>query len=585
MNKTAIKNFAIWARNKLRADIILKAGLLGITDKGIVEPQKPTADDLQIFDIGTSQPVQLKGRTAIEQRDSLVAAIKAKHLKQSEAFDAVIEEVAYTWFNRLIAVRFMEVNDYLPSRVRVLSSENPAKAEPDFVTNPFDTDLEFTPAELDLIDDLKDHNKSDELFQFLFIKQCNKLNEILPELFEKTNDYTELLLNVSFTDKDGVVYHLVHDISEDDFNIEKQGQVEIIGWLYQYYNTEPKDKVFGRPSGQKIRKEDVPAATQLFTPDWIVRYMVENSLGRIVIHSLKYGDWIESEKKKIDVFKSKWKYYLEEAEQNREIVEQFCIEESHKFCKGDEPPYVDSTFLDPCMGSGHILVYAFDVFMDIYTSQGYTERDAAQRIVEKNLYGLELDDRATQLAYFAVMMKARSYDRRFFTRGIRPNLCSIQESNSLNTDYLELFGDLKQTAQKLVDEFINAKEFGSILNLKITANIPVWMFIKSYTNLREKLLNETSFINMLHCGRGIFGSDFGTTTFTIRNNYLKNYIGVYHRLYEEQGAVDDIETKRMWFFEGKGRYLSKQDLFASIPNQPFAYWAIVYICYPNIFGC
>ena len=469
MNKTAIKNFAIWARNKLRADIILKAGLLGITDKGIVEPQKPTADDLQIFDIGTSQPVQLKGKTAIEQRKSLVAAIRAKNLKHPEAFDAVIEEVAYTWFNRLIAVRFMEVNDYLPSRVRVLSSENPAKAEPDFVTNPFDTDLEFTPAELDLIDDLKDHNKSDELFQFLFIKQCNKLNEILPELFEKTNDYTELLLNVSFTDKDGVVCHLIHDISEDDFNIEKEGQVEIIGWLYQYYNTEPKDKVFGRPSGQKIRKEDVPAATQLFTPDWIVRYMVENSLGRIAIHNLKYGDWNDTERAKIDTFKSKWKYYLEEAEQSQEIIDRFRFEESNKY-NGDEPPYVNSTFLDPCMGSGHILVYAFDVFMDIYTAQGYTERDAAQRIVEKNLYGLELDDRATQLAYFAVMMKARSYDRRFFTRGIRPNLCSIQESNSLNTDYLELFGDLKPTAQKLVDEFIDAKEYGSILNLKITAD-------------------------------------------------------------------------------------------------------------------
>ena len=198
MNKTAIKNFAIWARNKLRADIILKAGLLGITDKEIANPLPQSTDDLQIFDIGTSQPVQLSGKTAIEQRKSLVAAIRAKNLKHAEAFDAVIEEVAYTWFNRLIAVRFMEVNDYLPSRVRVLSSENPAKAEPDFVTTPFETDLDFTEDEINLIDNLKDNNKSDELFQFLFIKQCNKLNEILPELFEKTNDYTELLLNVSF---------------------------------------------------------------------------------------------------------------------------------------------------------------------------------------------------------------------------------------------------------------------------------------------------------------------------------------------------------------------------------------------------
>ena len=320
MNKTAIKNFAVWARNKLISEVKYKAGLLGITDKGIAEPLPQSTDDLQFFDIGTKQPAQLKGKTAIEQRRSLVAAIKAKSLKYCDAYEAVMEEVAYTWFNRLIAIRFMEVNDYLPSRVRVLSSENPAKAEPDFVTKPFDTDLEFTDAELDLIDDFKDRNKSEELFKFLFIKQCNKLNEILPELFEKTNDYTELLLNVSFTDKDGVVWHLVHDIDEDDFNVEKEGQVEIIGWLYQYYNTEPKDKVFARPSGQKIRKEDVPAATQLFTPDWIVRYMVENSLGRVYSSKLKAQSSKsigELEKEVAD--KMGWKYFLPQAEQSPEV--------------------------------------------------------------------------------------------------------------------------------------------------------------------------------------------------------------------------------------------------------------------------
>lgn len=464
MNKTAIKNFAIWARNKLRADIILKAGLLGITDKGIVEPSKQSTDDLQIFDIGTSQPVQLKGKTTIEQRKSLVAAIKAKQLKHAEAFDAVIEEVAYTWFNRLIAVRFMEVNDYLPGRVRVLSSDNPAKAEPDFVTNPFDTDLEFTEDEINLIDNLKDNNKSDELFQFLFIKQCNKLNEILPELFEKTNDYTELLLNVSFTDKDGVVYHLVHDISEGDFNVEKEGQVEIIGWLYQYYNIEPKDKVFGRPSGQKIRKEDVPAATQLFTPDWIVRYMVENSLGRLVISGQCL---VGSEKELAEKFG--WKYYLPEAEQTSEVSQRIKLTTNHSSLP-------TLKLIDPCMGSGHILVYAFDVFMDIYRMQGYTDREAVRSILENNLFGLEIDDRATQLAYFSIMMKARSYDRRFLTRkdeNGKPdipklNICSIQESNLINAEYIELFGELKSIAQKLLDEFIDAKEYGSILNLSIT---------------------------------------------------------------------------------------------------------------------
>ena len=480
MNKTAVKNFAVWARNKLRSEIAYKARLVGITEKCIAEPLPQSTGDLQIFDIGTSQPVKIEDEITIAQRNSLAAAIREKRLPYPEAFDAVIEEVAYTWFNRLIAVRFMEVNEYLPSRVRVLSSVDPDKAEPDFVTSPFETDLAFTSDEMDYIDECKDKSRLDELFQFLFIRQCNTLHEILPELFEKTNDYTELLLNVSFTDKDGVVWHLVHDVPENDFDIQKQGQVETLGWLYQYYNTEPKDKVFSRPSGQKIRKEDVPAATQLFTPDWIVRYMVENSLGRT---------WTDI--KPDSDLKNEWKYYLPKAEQSEEVqaklnsLRHLTLSSDTSLKEGGKVPLAEGdvsnadrgsvspeeiTFLDPCMGSGHILVYAFDVLMAIYTSQGYTERDATQRIVEKNLYGLEIDDRAAQLAYFAVMMKARFYDRRFFGRGIRPNVCSIRESNNLNTDYLELFGDLKTTARKLCDEFIDAKEYGSILNLKITAD-------------------------------------------------------------------------------------------------------------------
>ncbi|MGN1433760.1 MAG: BREX-1 system adenine-specific DNA-methyltransferase PglX [Ruminococcus sp.] len=478
MNKTAIKNFAVWARRKLISDITNKARMLGVDENGIAEKLSQSTDDLHFFDVGTKNYAEVAGNEII-QREALVKAIKSKEhsfKNYKDAFENIVEEAAYTWFNRLVAIRFMEVNDYLPSGVRVLSSINKAKNEPDFVTSPFDTDLEFTPYEQDRVIQLKDENKLDELFRMLFIKQCNKLHDILPELFENTDDYTELLLTISFTDKDGIVYRLVHDIEEDDFNVEKEGQVEIIGWMYQYYNIEPKDKVFSRPSGQKIRKEDIPAATQLFTPDWIVRYMVENSLGRIVIHNLKYADWSESEKTKINDFKSKWKYYLEEAEQTPEIVERFRIEESHKYCKGDLPPFVDTTFLDPCMGSGHILVYAFDVFMDIYRMQGYTDREAVRSILENNLYGLEIDDRATQLAYFSIMMKARSYDRRFLARkdeNGKPdipklNICSIQESNLINPEYIELFGELKPIAQKLLDEFIDAKEYGSILNLSIT---------------------------------------------------------------------------------------------------------------------
>lgn len=479
MNKTAIKNFAVWARQKLIDDITYEAKMLGITENGIAKKLPQSTDDMHFYDVGTAIYAEVP-KDKIKQRESLAKKIKEEETDMpsyKDAFYHVVEEIAYTWFNRLIAIRFMEVNDYLPSEVRVLSSKNKAKIEPDIVTNPFDTDLEFTSYEQDKIIQLKDDNELDELFRMLFIKQCNKLNEILPELFEKTDDYTELLLTISFTDKDGIVYHLVNDIDEDDFNVEKEGQIQIIGWLYQYYNIEPKDKVFQNlKKNIKISKENIPAATQLFTPHWIVQYMVENSLGRIPIHNLKYGNWSDEEKTKIDSLKSKWKYYIDDAEQTDEIVKQFKFEESNKYGKGDLPPYVGTTFLDPCMGSGHILVYAFDVFMDIYRMQGYTDREAVRSIILNNLYGLEIDDRATQLAYFAIMMKARSYDRRFLTRTDdddkpdipKPNVCSIQESNRIKSEYIELFGELKPLAQKLLDEFSDAKCYGSILNPSIT---------------------------------------------------------------------------------------------------------------------
>lgn len=462
MNKTAIKNFAVWARNKLIADITYKAGLIGVSEKGIAQPLPQSSKDLQFFDIGTKDYAQVAGAD-IEQRNALVRAIQEKERTSDHktAFKAVIEEVAYTWFNRLIAIRFMEVNEYLPSRIRVLSSENPAKNEPDFVTTPFDTDMEFTMAEQDKIMQLKDENKLDELFRMLFIKQCNKLHEILPELFEETNNYTELLLNISFTDNDGIVYHLVHDIPEDDFNVEKEGQVEIIGWMYQYYNIEPKDETFALlKKNVKITKERIPAATQLFTPDWIVRYMVENSLGRL---------WVEGHPN--DSLKENWKYYLEEAEQEASVQAQ--LEQIRAEYRKLNPE--DIKVIDPCMGSGHILVYCFDVLMQIYESQGYTQRDAAQSILENNLFGLDIDKRAAQLAYFAVMMKARQYDRRIFTREIKPHVYAIEESNSINRGQMKYFGaDLSSIERNeamlqitgLLDTMVDAKEYGSILNVE-----------------------------------------------------------------------------------------------------------------------
>ena len=472
MNKTAIKNFAIWARRKLISDITYKAGLIGINEKGISQPLSISTSNIQFFDIGTGKPTEIVNHE-IKQRDALINRIKEKESTSDykTAYKYVIEEAAYTWFNRLIAIRFMEVNDYLPSRIRVLSSETPGKSEPDMVTNPFDTDMKFSPYETDRIIQLKDENKLDELFRMLFIKQCNKLNEVLPELFEKTSDYTEFLLNISFTDMDGIVSHLVNDIAEEDFT----ETVEIIGWMYQYYNTEPKDETFALlKKNVKITKERIPAATQLFTPDWIVRYMVENSLGRL---------WIEGHPN--DGLKSEWKYYLDEAEQEEEV--KIELEKIRDEFKKLNPEGIK--IIDPCMGSGHILVYAFDVLMQIYESQGYTQRDAAQAIVENNLFGLDIDNRAYQLAYFAVMMKARKYDRRFLTKGITPKLYSIKESNNIKKSNLKYFGkslnDIElNTAtlqmEYLLDVYHDAKEYGSILNVDACNWELLYRFVDDY---------------------------------------------------------------------------------------------------------
>jgi len=458
MNKTAIKNFAIWARNKLIADVSYDARLIGITEDGIAKPLPQSFGGTQFFDIGTAEPYSISGE-AVRQRDKLIEVIqqKEKDTDYKTAYQYVIEEVAYTWFNRLIAIRFMEVNDYLPSHIRVLSSES-GKLEPDLVTTPFDAELPFTAEEEAQIFQLKQDNKLDEVFRILFLKQCNALNEILPALFEKTKNYTELLLSLSVIDQDGVVYHLIHDIPEDDFNIERGGQVEIIGWLYQYYNTEPKAAAFAKNG--KITKEEIPAVTQLFTPDWIVRYMVENSLGRL---------WLEGHPE--CGLKENWKYYLEEAQQEPEV--QAKLSEIRKEYATLNPE--DIKLIDPCMGSGHILVYAFDVLMQIYESAGYSQRDAAKSILEHNIYGLDIDDRAYQLAYFAVMMKARQYNRRILNGENTCHVYAIQESNSINRAHLKYFGagmdDIEKNAAKmqlegLLDTLTDAKEYGSILNVE-----------------------------------------------------------------------------------------------------------------------
>lgn len=693
MDKPAIKKFAVWARNKLIADTKYRAGLVGVTETAVVELLPQSNETVQFFDVGLPQPYRIEG-DAVTQRQRFVAELNKETAKQGSytaAYQTVVDKVAYTWFNRLIAVRYMEVNDLLPSRTRVLSSAD-GRAEPQIVTSPFDAVLDYTPAEQQQIVALKNDNKLDEAFRLLFLKQCAALGDCLPRLFEQVDDYMPLLLALSFTDKDGVVCHLVNDIPESDWLEEdnKGGAVQIVGWLYQYYNTEPKEQVFANlKKNIKISAENIPAATQLFTPDWIVRYMVENSLGRL---------WSEGHP---DFDKSEWKYYLDEAPQEPQVAQQLA--ELRKGYAALTPE--DIKCIDPSMGSGHILAYLFDVLMQIYRSAGYTDRDAAASIVEHNLYGLDIDDRAAQMAYFVVMMKGCHYDSRFLRRHLNPHVYAIQESGELTADALGRLGKQESTARALLDGFKNAKEYGSILQPKVTLaeldalqeqlrevdgasdmgsftdqfvagqllrvlcplveqarmlvqkydvvvtnppymggsgmdarlsdyvkkvypdsksdlfavfiercaqmdkrdgyqamiTQPSLLFLTSFEKLRERIISQQSICSLLHMGRGIFGIDFGSTSFVIRNSYAKGYKGEYFRLHERTfqyieptdiaglflnaknshdysydfalydtgvGIVEQPESikKKKVYFE------TAQDNFSKIPGSPVAYW-------------
>lgn len=485
MDKTAIKNYAIWARTKLIEDIKYKASLLGITEKVIADALPQSTTQEQYFDIGTREPYAIRG-VQIAQRRSLAEAIKKKAQESDylTAYNSIIEEVAYTWFNRFIAVRFMEVNDYLPCKIRVLSAVD-GRQEPDIVQNPFDAKLDYTSAEEELISQYQMNNEGDKLFNMLFVKVCNDLSKVLPQLFEAEQDYTELLLNISYTDQDGLIYKLVHDIPEDNFDVnavdeegKPVGQVEIIGWLYQYYNTEPKNETFALlKKNVKITKERIPSATQLFTPDWIVRYMVENSLGRLVISGQLVVDsgqsLVNSEEERIAKEKELaerfgWKYYLPEAKQDADVREQL-----NQLTTNNYSPETIKV-IDPCMGSGHILVYAFDVLMQIYTQMGYTDKDAVLSILENNLYGLDIDKRAFQLAYFAVLMKARQYHKFILKKQPQCHIYAIAESNGINMKHLAYFGaQLDELAkpvalnqmQELIATLHDAKEYGSIISV------------------------------------------------------------------------------------------------------------------------
>lgn len=468
-SKSSIKSFAVQARNILRAMAAKEAGFYGVTKDGCASCVRKGAD-FETYQTLAGTEHTIYGAD-IRRRASLKKAV------EELGFEQVIEETAYTWFNRIIAIRFMEVNDYLPTRVRVLSSEN-GGLTPDIVTHSLEIGLNLTAEEQEKIQKAKDANKYEEAYRMLFIKQCNELNDILPGLFERTDDYMELLLKISYTG-DSVIRLLVDGVAEDSFNVEAEGQVEIIGWMYQYYNSELKDDTFAKlKKNIKITKERIPAATQLFTPDWIVRYMVENSVGRVWIDHLRAADASVIEKEK--ALEYGWKYYLPEAEQEAEVVNQLVeVRKSYR----DIAPQ-DITCIDPCMGSGHILVYMFDVLMDIYKSEGYSERDAVFSILENNIFGLDIDRRAYQLSYFALMMKGMGYGGRRFFRGkedengeripAAPHVYAIEESNSISRGQFAYYGAGLDELSKnnavtqmngFLDVLTDAKEYGSILKV------------------------------------------------------------------------------------------------------------------------
>ena len=635
MNKTAIKNYAIWARVNLIEAVKQRAYQYEITKDSITDSNA---------DVVSGKPLSKDEK---DQRKQLITQINQK------GFDQVMEEVAYTWFNRFIALRFMEVNGYLPTKVRVFTDAEGA-FKPEILKEALTVDLKV---DKDRVMELLEKQDNEELYKMLLIAQCNELSNSLPDMFEVISNYTELLFPNNLLKEDSVLGQMVTAIPEEDWT----DAVQIIGWLYQYYNSELKDETFALlKKNVKISKERIPAATQLFTPDWIVRYMVENSLGRL---------WYEGHPN--EEIKKNWKYYLDEAEQEPEVEEQLKkLREEYKTIKPE-----DIKVIDPCMGSGHILVYAFDVLMQIYTSAGWSERDAAESILKNNLYGLDIDDRAGQLAYFAVMMKARKYNRRILTLNIRPKVYSIQESNNVTISNWNRLGEEASIARKLIDDLTDAKEYGSILNLSVTmeelkalrarlddidkmsdygnvldviesdeitrqlyplvdlaevmvqkydvvvTNPPymgggnmsgrlssyvkeyypdskadlfavfidrgdrfinlggyqamitqhVWMFISSYEQLRDKLL-MVDIINMAHLGPRAFDEISGEVVQTTAFVLRKRSVDNYRSIYCRLIDPTTECGKEELFLSGDNRFITTKERFNRMPGSPIAYW-------------
>jgi type II restriction/modification system DNA methylase subunit YeeA len=552
VDKTAIRNFAVKARRKLIEDITHKAYEIGITKDKIL--------DIETFEGGFRVKGRENGKTfkkyELKQRDKLIHNIKHK------GFEQVIEEVAYTWFNRFIALRFMEVNNYLPTGVRVLSSIEEGKTEPDIIQEALNIDLDLDP---EIVYRLQDSNDTEDLYRYLLVKQCNQLGKIMPNVFEEIADYTELLLPDKLLAEGSVIRDLVEEIGEEDFQ-----QEEIIGWFYQFYNQEKRDVIFDSnlSDRKKILKEDIPAATQIFTPKWIVQYIVENSLGKL---------WLESHPN--EELKKQWKFYIEETGQEKRQLDGLRI--------SDLNPEEIKVF-DPAMGSGHILVYAFDILYEIYLSAGYSEREIPTLILEKNLYGLEIDDRAAQLATFALLMKARSKNRRIFRHKPKMNLCSIQESNDIPKEAIEYLVSVKETelekhfhredVEYLIEVFHDAKEYGSILDVKkidfdtlekrieeIRNNVPEDLFELQY---REVILEK---IPPLIQQAKIMSQKYDvvcTNPPYMGNRRMNNKIQAYAR-----NHYDDVKTDLFAMFIKKSTLWTSNHGFIGLVT-PYVWWFI-----------
>ena len=458
MDKNAIKKYAVWARKELISRVAQKAQQYGIMETEMVDAGADSVNG------------KVLSAEEMQQRRALIAQINEKGYQQ------VMEEVAYTWFNRFSALRFMEVNGYLPSHVRVFTDENNA-FKPQILAEALH--LELDKLDKDKVYALKETEQTEELYKYLLIVQCNALNSILPGMFQTIADYTELLLPDNLLREGSVIEQMISQIPEDNW----QDAVQIIGWLYQYYNSEKKDDVFAAiKKNVKITKENIPAATQLFTPDWIVRYMVENSLGRLWVegHPDTKTQLLPTPEEQAaytagsrDPEDTKWHYYLEEAQQEPQVQAQ--LSEISKQYADLTPEQIK--VIDPCCGSGHILAYLFDVLMQIYENYGYTPRDAVASILQNNLYGLDIDDRAAQLAYFAVMMKAVRYDKRFLKRKDedgepdvpQPHVYAIEESNRIEKPDVEYFCNgkpsLTDAMHTILTQLYDAKEYGSILTI------------------------------------------------------------------------------------------------------------------------